>query len=100
MYLQKWDCRRIFLHAEMAEEEVAQQRGEKFTYVPTYLPDTPYLRKWRIVRQGCGSGSGPFGWIRTIFTGSVFGSYRHFGYVKLYKQGKNILKIELLHIFR
>ena len=37
------------------------------------------------------------GRIRKIFTGS--GSYRYFGNVKLYKQGKNILKIELLHIF-
>jgi len=35
------------------------------------------------LRQGCGSGS-----------------YRFFGNVKLYKQGKNILKIEVLHIFR
>ena len=34
--------------------------------------------------------------IRKIFTGS----YRYFGYVKLYTQGKNILKIESLHIFR
>ena len=41
-----------------------------------------------------------FGQIRSrkIFTGS--GSYRYFGNVKLFKQGKNILKIELLHIFR
>ena len=41
-----------------------------------------------------------FGRIRIwkIFTGS--GSYRYFGYVKLYKQGKNILKIEVSHIFR
>ena len=36
--------------------------------------------------------------IRKIFTGS--GSYRYFGNVKLYKQGKNILKIEVSHIFR
>ena len=36
--------------------------------------------------------------IRKIFTGS--GSYRYFGYVKLYKQGKNVFKIELLHIFK
>jgi len=35
---------------------------------------------------------------RNFFTGS--GSYRYFGFVKLYKQGKNIFKIELLHIFR
>ena len=35
---------------------------------------------------------------RKIFTGS--GSYRCFGNVKLYKQEKNILKIEVLHIFR
>ena len=33
-----------------------------------------------------------------MFTGS--GSYRYFGNKKLYKQGKNILKIEVLHIFR
>ena len=41
-------------------------------------------------------------WIRKIFTGSVSGSgsYWYFGNVKLYKQGKNILKIEVLHIFR
>ena len=32
--------------------------------------------------------------IRKMFT------YRYFGNVKLYKQGKNILKIEVLHIFR
>ena len=40
--------------------------------------------------------------IRKIFTGSVLGSgsYRYFGYVKLNKQGKNILKIQLIHIFR
>jgi len=37
-------------------------------------------------------------WIRKIFTGS--GSYRYFDNVKLYKQGKNILKIEVSHIFR
>ena len=49
-------------------------------------------------KQGCESG--PF-WPEPdpeIFTES--GSYRYFGNVKLYKQGKNILKIELLHIFR
>jgi len=46
------------------------------------------------------SDSDLFGRIRKIFTGSVSGSYRYFGYVKLYKKGKNILKIELLHIFR
>ena len=48
------------------------------------------------------------GRIRIIFTGSVSGSvsgsgsgsYRYFGNVKLYKQGKNILKIEISHIFR
>ena len=51
--------------------------------------------------QGCGSGSEPF-WkdpdnfhrirIRIIFTGSVSGSgsYRYFGNVKLYKQGKKL----------
>ena len=41
-----------------------------------------------------------FGRIRiwNIFTGS--GSYRYFGNVKLYKQGKNILKIVGLHICR
>jgi len=39
-----------------------------------------------------------FGRIRKIFNGS--GSYRYFGNVKLYKQRKNILKIEVLHIFR
>jgi len=43
-----------------------------------------------------------FGMIRIqvwkIFTGS--GSNRYFGNVKFYKQGKNILKIEVLHIFR
>ena len=36
--------------------------------------------------------------IRKILTGSV--SYRYFGNVKLYKQGKNMLKIEVIHIFR
>ena len=36
--------------------------------------------------------------IRKIFTGS--GSYQYFGNVKLYKQGQNIFKIELLHSFR
>ena len=36
--------------------------------------------------------------IRKIFTGS--GSYRYFDNVKLNKQGINILKIEVLHIFR
>jgi len=42
-----------------------------------------------------------FGRIRKIFTGSGSGSYRYLllRYVKLYKE-KNILKIELLHIFR
>ena len=39
-----------------------------------------------------------FGRIRIILTGS--GSYRYFDNVKLYKQGKTILKIEVLKIFR
>ena len=39
-----------------------------------------------------------FGRIRKMFTESS--SCRYFGTVKLYKQGENILKIELLHIFR
>ena len=38
---------------------------------------------------------GLFGRIRKFFTGSVSGSYRYFGNVKLYKPGKNILKIEV-----
>ena len=42
--------------------------------------------------------------IRKIFTGSGSvsgsGSYRYFSNVKLYKQGQNILKIEVSHIFR
>ena len=38
--------------------------------------------------------------IRKIFTGSWSISYWYFGYVQLYKQGKNIWKITLLHIFR
>ena len=40
--------------------------------------------------------------IRKIFTGTVSGSgsYQYFGNVKLYKQGKNIFKKEVLHIFR
>ena len=52
-------------------------------------------------KQGCGSGSGRI-LSRMIFTGSESGSgsYRYFGYVRLYKQGKNISKIERLHIFR
>ena len=33
-----------------------------------------------------------------IFTRS--GSYRYFGNVKLFKQGKSILKVEVLHVFR
>ena len=43
-----------------------------------------------------------FGRIGKIFTGSLSGSgsYRYFDNVKLYKQGSNILKIEVLHIFR
>ena len=36
--------------------------------------------------------------IRKIVTGS--GSYRYFGNVKLHKQGENVLKIRLKHIFR
>ena len=46
-------------------------------------------------------GSGPFfGRIRSrkIFTG--YGFYRYLGNLKLYEQGKNILKTEVLHIFR
>ena len=39
-----------------------------------------------------------FGRIREIFAGSE--SYRYFGNVKLYKQGKNILKIGVLYLFR
>ena len=39
--------------------------------------------RYRIYRQGCRSGS-----------------YRYFGNIKLNQQGKNILKIEVLHIFR
>ena len=41
-----------------------------------------------------------FGRIRSrkIFTGS--GSYRYFGNVNFYKLRKNIIKIEVLHIFR
>ena len=35
-----------------------------------------------------------------LFGPTVSGSYRYSGNVKLYKQGKNILKIEVLHIFR
>ena len=40
--------------------------------------------------------------IRKIFagSGSISGSYRYLGNVKFYKQGKNIFKIEVLHIFR
>ena len=40
--------------------------------------------------------------VRTFLVGarSGSGSYRYFDYVKLYKQGKNIFKIEVLHIFR
>ena len=41
-----------------------------------------------------------FGQIRKIFTGTGSGSYRYFGNLKLYKQGKNILKIELLRILK
>ena len=49
--------------------------------------------------QGCGSGSFLVGsGAKKISPGS--GSYRYFGYVKLYKQEKGILKTELLHIFR
>ena len=38
--------------------------------------------------------------IRTFLVRTGFGSYQYFGFVKLYKQGKNIFKIELLHIFK
>ena len=55
----------------------------------------------KTLKQGSGSGSDQFrSPIWKIFTGS--GSYRYFGYryIKLNKQGKNISKIELMHIFR
>ena len=41
-----------------------------------------------------------FGWIRSRIRTIFNGSYWYSGYVKLYKQGKTIIKIEFLHIFR
>ena len=54
----------------------------------------------RCTYQGCGSGRIRTILVRKIFSGS--GSYRYFGNVKLYKQGKNkkYFKKEVLHIFR
>jgi len=42
--------------------------------------------------QGCGSG-------KFSPDPDPIGTVPYFGYVKLYKQGKDILKIELLYIF-
>ena len=72
------------------------------TYRAVTLTIYQLVSLFNAVATSRGADPDLFGRIRIrigkIFTGS--GSYWYFGNVKLYKQGKNMLKTEVLHIFR